>query len=183
MKERGFDPARLDVAAFATQGAQIDGRWRLSKLDRLAQSAAADAPPGEGDVVTWQVRGERRVLRGGQAQVWLHLEAHAALALECQRCLGPVPVPLEVVRSFLFVAGDAEAEQSDAELDDDVLALSRAFDLRQLIEDELLLALPLVPRHGSCPVPLPRHDAEAPNDEPRPNPFAVLRALKDGGVR
>ena len=59
-------------------------------------------------------------------------------------------------------------------------ALTRALDLRELIEDELLLAMPLVPRHEVCPEPLPvRTDEDMPDDAP--NPFAALAALKRPG--
>jgi uncharacterized protein len=62
--------------------------------------------------------------------------------MECQRCLTPVDVPLDVERSFRFVADEATAEALDDECDEDLLALSREFDLRELIEDELLMACP-----------------------------------------
>ncbi len=45
-------------------------------------------------------------------------------------------------RSFRFVADEATAEALDEECDEDLLALSREFDLRELIEDELLMACP-----------------------------------------
>ena len=103
----------------------------------------------------------------------------ARLPLQCQRCLGSVETEVAVQRSLRFVSGENQAAALDADSEDDVLALSRAFDLRDLIEDELILALPLVPVHGSCPEPL-----VAPADDPafeqpaRPNPFASLAALK-----
>ena len=106
-----------------------------------------------------------------------------ALAALRQR-LEPVVVPLRARRSFRFVAGGEDAAaQLDAELDDaldaDVLALPRVLDLHELVEDELLLALPLVPRHEVCPQPL-RAPADAqPLDEPA-HPFAALDALRRG---
>ena len=87
---------------------------------------------------------------------------------------------LAIERSFLFVHGEDAAAQLDTDSEDDVLALTRALDLRELIEDELLLALPLVPRHEVCPTPLlAPADGEAPVDD-KPNPFAALAALKRG---
>ncbi len=60
---------------------------------------------------------------------------------------------------IVFVAGGEEAAAAlDAESDDDVLALESSLDLHALVEDELLLALPLVPRHDECPEPLPVRD-------------------------
>jgi hypothetical protein len=78
-----------------------------------------------------------------------------------------------------FVAGEDAAAALDAESEDDVLALTPALDLRQLIEDELLLALPIVPRHDHCPEPLPRAFADPQGAaSPAENPFAALAALK-----
>ena len=81
-----------------------------------------------------------------------------------------------------FVKGEDAAAALDAEAEDDVLALTPALDLRELIEDELLLALPLVPRHAHCPEPLPRAFVEDPAVDPADNPFAALAVLK-GGLR
>ena len=64
-------------------------------------------------------------------------------------------LPLGVDRRLFFVAGEDAAAALDTESDDDVLALEPFLDLRGLVEDELLLALPLVPRHEVCPEPLP----------------------------
>jgi len=67
--------------------------------------------------------------------------------------------------------------QLDATSEDDVLALTRALNLRELIEDELLLALPLVPMHPVCPTPL-QVEKEGLEVAEEANPFAVLAALK-----
>lgn len=180
MKARDFQPGHLDVAAFAQDGAELTGRWPLAALPRLAASLHPEAAPVAQDEVRWTARGERRQGPGLEKQVWLHLGAQARLALECQRCLRPLDTPIEVERSFRFVAGEDQAAALDAESDDDVLALTRSLDLQTLLEDELLLALPLVPRHGTCPQPLPMSagqvDADA-ADEPA-SPFDALRALK-----
>jgi uncharacterized protein len=180
MTVREFDPFHLDVAAFAKESAVLEGRWSLQRLDRLHAAAHAETRLGDNDEVTWQASGELRRVSGGESQPWLHLKASARVALQCQRCLGPVATPLEVDRRFLFVHGEDAAAQLDADSDDDVLALTRALDLRELVEDELLLALPLVPRHESCPQPLPRPESPALADEVRPNPFAALAAFKRG---
>ena len=178
MKARNRDPLRLDVEAFAKDGDDLSGDWPLSDLLRLCESAHAEARPGGGDRVSWQARGELRPVRGEPPQVWLHVTAQARLNLECQRCLQPVGVALLAQRRFLFAPDEATAAEIDADSEDDVLVLTRALDVRQLVEDELILALPLVPRHDECPQPLV---VPASGDEPleeRPNPFAALAALK-----
>ena len=100
--------------------------------------------------------------------------------MACQRCLAPVSTPASVDRWIRFVTGEAQAEALDAESEDDVLALPRWLDLAELVEDELLLALPIVPRHETCPAPLPMpaQPVEDEEGEARPNPFAVLAQLK-----
>jgi uncharacterized protein len=181
MKTRPIDPRRLDVEVFAKDAGQLEGDWPVPELERLADSAHPEAPPAAGDLAHWEARGESRPVRGGAPETWLHLRATARLALVCQRCLGPVDTSLASERSFLFVGDEETAERLDAENEDDVLAMTRALDLRSLVEDELLLALPIVPRHELCPQPLPmEHGDDAAADE-RPNPFAALAALKRSG--
>ena len=181
MSSRELDPVRLDVAAFAKAAGALAGRWPLLQLDRLTESALADALPATGGEVAWHARGEARAMRGGESQIWLHIGATTDVPLECQRCLKAVDVPLAIERSFLFVHGEDAAAQLDTDSNDDVLALTPTLDLRELIEDELLLALPIVPRHEVCPVPLVAPiDANDVVDE-KPNPFAALAALKRSG--
>jgi uncharacterized protein len=92
-----------------------------------------------------------------------------------------VDVPLDVDRWFRFVADETTAEALDDDSEEDLLALSRDFSLHELIEDELLMALPVVPRHEVCPSEVPMNssdeDFEAANAE-RPNPFAALAGIR-----
>lgn len=178
MKARNRDPLRLDVEAFAKDGDELTGEWPLSALHRLCESAHAESLPGDADQVAWQARGELRPVRGDRPQVWLHVGALARIRLECQRCLQPVEAELQAKRSFQFAPDEVTAAEIDAESEDDVLVLTRALDLKELVEDELILALPLVPRHDSCPQPLVAPEAVDEPLEERPNPFAALAALK-----
>ena len=180
MTAREFDPDRLEVQAFAKEAGQLEGQWPLTQLLRVAESALGGAEERRAVQVVWNAHGEQRVTPGGESQTWLHVKAGTSVSLECQRCLQPMAVNLEVDRSFRFVHGEDAAAQLDADSEDDVLALTRALDLRELIEDELLLALPIVPRHEVCPVPLPVRQND-PLAEEKPNPFAALAVLKRGG--
>ena len=120
-------------------------------------------------------------MTGGEAEVWLHLTATTTVVLQCQRCLQGLDELLQVDRHFRFVRGEAEAARLDEESDDDVLELPPRLDLHELVEDELILALPLVPRHPRCPVPLPLPADTDVAEEPAPNPFAALAALRQRG--
>ena len=178
---RAHDPKRLDVAAFAAAGDELEGRWSVERLPRLTAATLAPADGTARGGVAWQVHGERAALLNAGVQPALAIRADVEVVLECQRCLRPMTVLLEAERSIFFVEGEDAAAALDAESEDDVLALTPALDLEALIEDELLLALPLIPRHGHCPEPLPRpfidQDVAATAAE---NPFAALAALKRG---
>lgn len=172
---RSFDPKRFDVAAFAAGGASSAGEWPIAALARLA-SASSPGPDAADASVHWQATGARAALAGAGQQPMLHLVADGAVSLECQRCLQPLRVRLHVDRRLFFVEGEDAAAALDTDSEDDVLTLEPAIDLRALIEDELLLALPLVPRHEVCPEPLPLREED--DAAPEEHPFAALAALK-----
>ena len=179
MTSRPPDPRKLDVAAFAADAGLLEGRWPLVDCERLGAG-----PRQEGDV-EWSIRGQRTSVVGGEAETWLHLRARARIGLDCQRCLRQVTWDLDVKRSLRFVCGEDAAAALDAQSEDDVLELQRSVDLRDVIEDELLLDLPLVPMHEQCPQPL---SASAGNAEGvaasarDANPFAALAKLKRRGA-
>ncbi len=173
MTTRAHDPRRLDVAAAAATDAELAGRWPLSELARLADGAVGEVD----EPVAWSARFEQRREPGAATQVWLHLQARARVARECQRCLQPVLLALDVDRAFRFALTEDEAAALDADSEDDVLVLARQFDLHELVEDELLLALPIVPKHEQCPAPLSGQAAEELTPE---HPFAALASLKRG---
>ena len=173
-----FQSSRLDVAAFAKARETLEGRDPLQHYARLAR----DLPAPLTDVtVAWQAQGEFRSAADGGIRPALHLRVQADLPLTCQRCMGPVVTPLRVDRHLVFVPDEAAAAELDDESDDDVLELTAALDLHALIEDELLMALPLVPRHDRCPgeVKLSVQDQgfDAAGAE-KAQPFAALAALK-----
>jgi uncharacterized protein len=175
-----FAAQRLDVKAFAEEAATLSGEDLVQKHVRLmaeTQGRGAEGP------VTWSATGEVRNAGHVHPEIWLHLKAHTMLPLTCQRCLSPVEVPVAVERSFRFVDDEEMAAAQDDESEEDVLALSRSFDLIELVEDELLMELPLAPRHETCPEPLPMArdigEAEA-GAEARQHPFALLGKLKIG---
>ncbi len=173
------DPLRLDVAALCAAGQALSGAWPGQALQRLAES---QSPPQDSSLadVAWRCAGRQQAQHVGQAELWLDLDVQAEVWLSCQRCLQPLRQRLDIRQRLQFVRSAAEAEALDEEAEHDVLALPQALDLRELVEDELLLALPLVPRHDTCPEPLlaPGATALAAEIAPRPSPFAALRGFK-----
>jgi uncharacterized protein len=200
MTSPAIDPLRLNVAHFAADALEAEGDWAIAELPRLADSecpvdagsplkARPDAPKppprSAGDLtrrVRWRAAGAHRPV-GGENQVWLHLVADADVVLQCQRCLQPLDEAVHVDRHFRFVADEDTAAALDDEIEDEVLALPKSLNLRDLVEDEMLLALPLVPRHEVCPETIPMQFGDVEIVEEKANPFAslaLLRKDKDG---
>lgn len=177
-----FSPKALDVAAFAAAQGELQGSDALDAFPRLAQECHADAGPVR---VQWQARGLSLTLPAAGPRPGLHLQAQASVPLVCQMCLSPTLTPLTVDRRLAFAADETSAERLDSaeDLPDDldVLALPERANLHELLEDELLMALPLTPRHdGPCPQRLPMQAQSAGFDDAsaRRNPFAELARLK-----
>jgi len=181
---RSIDPHHLNVAAFAQAEGTLEGEWSLASMPRLLRDALPLSADSPAQTVSWSARGSHKAVAGSEAELRLHLQAHTALQLECQRCLQPMTVMLDVRPSLRFVRGEARAEQLDEDSDEDVLALTPTLDLQPLIEDELILALPLVPRHPTCPQPLPMSagEGELEGGAEAEHTFAALASLlRDGG--
>ena len=178
-----WNPRRLDMKAFAQAGDSISGEVPLPGFARLAADVHPDGPT-EHPPIRWKARGEMRAsASGGSPDIWLQLEADALVSLTCQRCLAPVETPLVVDRWFRFVADEAAAEAQDDDCEEDLLALEPRPNLLDVLEDELLMELPLVPMHEVCPASVhvgssasaERRDQDV---SPRKNPFAALAKLK-----
>jgi uncharacterized protein len=158
----------IDSFEFCRQSQQLSGKVAIAEFPRLS----AELTDNRGEL-SWSFAGGRH--ETGSAQ--LTMQVHGEVRLMCQRCLTPYAFPV-VTKSFLVLAhDDGEADEIEARLDDDsidVIVASSALDLMVLVEDEVLLALPLSPRHAHCP---DGAAAAAVNEKPE-SPFAVLKKLK-----
>jgi uncharacterized protein len=173
-----FAPKTLHVAAFAKDGSSQAASQKLAHFPRLMEETAG---LGGEALVDFSVAGHMQADASGMDEPWIHLSANTSLLLTCQRCLGPVDVPVSFDRQFRFVANEELAAIEDEESEEDVLVLSKSFNLLELIEDELLMSMPPAPKHDVCPKPVKLKAADpdfvdAP--EEKTNPFAVLQQLK-----
>jgi len=173
-----YSPSSLPVKAFAQAGDTLDCGLQLSDFNRLREESLG---PVDGVAVNFSAQGEMREDAAGQDEPWVHLHGTTHLTMTCQRCLGPVVVEVRFAHSFRFVANEALAAVEDEESEEDVLVISREFNLQELVEDELLMAVPAVPKHEACPVPVKLAAADPDFEDAgpeKPNPFAVLQQLK-----
>jgi uncharacterized protein len=99
--------------------------------------------------VEWECLSWIDVLPTGQEEYRLKIKALTTIPLTCQRCLDDSLQNIEVNSQFVLLNTQAEVDNFPLENDDeDALLIAYEFNLFELIEDELLLALPLVPKHS-----------------------------------
>lgn len=175
---KNLNPQRLNMQAFAGEGAALVEITPLQNMERLTGELHGLEP---GLAINWRASGELRPRSGAEDDVWLRLEAKASLPLTCQRCMGAVATAVEVDQWYRFVATEDIAMAEDDQSEEDLLVMEPQFDLLAVLEDELLMALPLVPMHETCPVNpvFSAGEAELANQEDaKPHPFAALAQLK-----
>ena len=156
-------PALIDGFEFAAAGATQQGVWAVGDFPRLRDMLASGA--GE---IRYEINGVHDA-RGRPA---LRVRVLGALLLRCQRCLEPMRFEVDTDETLVLAATQAEidAEPADASAPDRLLA-GEEMRVRDLLEDELILALPYAPRHEGCEA-----GAAAGGDE-RISPFAGLRGM------
>ena len=160
----------VDVLGLAATGTVVERQFPIAGFGRL---------------------GDRLAEHGGAARVRLELQMsggtplgvlrlQAGIVQECQRCLRPVRRAVESESRLAFVAREDSPLPADHE---PVVGDPRRVDLAALVEDELLLAVPLIARHApgeECRLPA---QAAARQSEPAPaaqemrRPFAGLKDL------
>lgn len=176
--EQALPTRHLDVRAFARAAGALRGTASLPNFARVAHGCVGG---GAGTSVQWSADGAVRGGADGTPQLMLHLQIDTILSLICQRCLEPVETPVAVDQWFRFVADEETADAQDDDSEEDLLVESAEFDLRELVDDELVLAMPLIPSHAVCPS-APRFSAvDTDFDEAgstKPHAFAALAKLK-----
>ena len=156
---------------FATAGATQEGTLPLSSFPRLQDVLVSNA--GE---VAYVLHG----VRDGRGRPSLQLSVRGTLQLRCQRCLGPLAHHVHAEALLVLAGSQAEidADPTDAESPDRVLG-GKAMPLRELVEDQLILALPFAPRHDRCAAEAGKGREEA-KQQDKVLPFAALKGMMRG---
>ncbi len=164
-------PVQLDPVALADRGRDLAGRVPIASFERLGGALHSHEGEIEARLHFGHDDQGRRILTGSLA---------GALQLECQRCLSPYALPIDLELALILVDSDSEAETLPEELDALVVGERRSMHTVDMLEDDLILALPIVPRCASeahCKPAVELLDSESlesGTDESRQNPFAVL---------
>lgn len=145
----------LDPAMLADRGRTVRGHVDVTRFRRLADMLASTDGRIEAELRFAIDEQQRRVLHG-------HLRGN--LWLTCQRCLTPFALPVDQAVELVMVGSAAEADLLPDEIDAVVIGEQREVHAVDLIEDELILALPLIARCGrgdDCTVAAQLLDADS----------------------
>ena len=137
-------PAVIDTLEFARSAQESSGNVRVSALQRLEDLLYDSAGS-----LSFSLRGGR----DDRNRPLLVVRVTGALHLQCQRCLGLLDYPLELSNTLLVVPAGAQPADDPEDPDaPDTIEANGELDVAALVEDEVLLSLPLAPRHaeGEC---------------------------------
>ncbi len=186
-------PPKTDLKQLARHGESVFGVLPITRMTRLLQELPAQkrltdiaelADAGAGDVaddrgaVWFEFKGSSQ--QGRRARIWLKVQA--VVTLICQRCLGEMQFVVDETVEFELFGSQASADAAQAidEVDPEApepLVVEGLVDLMALVEDQLILAIPYVPKHGQCE-PSKTSAGEPIEVVKRESPFKVLEGLK-----
>ncbi|MEO8188029.1 MAG: YceD family protein [Burkholderiaceae bacterium] len=159
----------IDTFELSRSGRRVEGQVVIAQLPRLAEFVTTSR-----DRLRYDIAG--LIDEDGYPAADLHVEGR--LQLICQRCNASLDFDLDRKARFRFVATEQELNAFPIEDDEiEMIVGSRNMSVYDWVEDEAILSLPLVPRHGECSAPVKTEGD--PSAVTAPNPFAVLLALRD----
>jgi len=158
-------PHSIDPLRLAHQHRLVQGKFALAEMQRIHESLCAT----DGEIFfEWLFsldEAQRPMIRG-----WIK----TTLPMICQRCLQPMQWQIDTTISLMILANEAEEDTLSDEVDALILHTTTV-TMRELVENELILAIPLVPKHEVCPV---NEYAISDDSEAECHPFAALKLLK-----
>ena len=168
MRHPATPPLRhFDPWAYAKNRCRDSGTLPLAETETLRQWTGT-----RDDVVHYTLEGQ--VDKHGQTR--LSGNVRAVLHTECQRCLEPMA--LEVAHDFDYVLiRDQSLEDRVADGSETLICAGDELDLAWFIEEEVLLAMPMIAKHDDCSLPQIGAQDPLPPADAQPNPFAALKDL------
>jgi len=168
-------PSTLDARKAAVRQASVSGVLSPAELPRLRDLLASE---------NGEISAELQFSRDEEYRYLVQVRARATVEVVCQRCLGALQISLASDNTLAFVWTDEQASQLPRELDP-VIAGDEPCNLRELVEDELMLAMPAFSYHDTeqCKQILADYDGSSAvigSEQAKPNPFDVLARLKRG---
>lgn len=171
-----FIPAYADTRKIFLQEGNISGTLSLDRLPRFCKSLANKNGSVSIELKFSLNNAKERLISGS---------LRAEVNVFCQRCLKPLAIALADDVNLALVRNDEASKQLDAALDPWICE-DHKLDLAEMVEEQLILCMPLVSYHdsGDC-VNLKNYvsgahiEEDAASSVSKESPFAVLRSLKD----
>lgn len=175
---RPMSAARSDLVnavELAGRSATLERSFDLGRLPRLVEAGALEGTSAEA----------RLTFGTFEKRTTVEVSVEGSLVLPCQRCLRPCECPLDETALLIVVADDTEEVPGGFE---PVLGDAERLSVTELVEEQMLLGMPLVPMHedddgcldAAAPVTAVEKDSTA---EDKQKPFANLRELLDKSER
>jgi uncharacterized protein len=155
-------PDVIDPLSLAQKSRHLRGEIPLSQLDRVAEALFETQGTAKFELKFGKT--------GRQAVVTGHVDAD--LILQCQYCMGAMSLPVNSEVNLGVVTSVDEALLLPESMEPLLIEVESEIALADIVQDELLLAIPTVPRHPNCQLP---NALEAKTD--KPHPFAGLADL------
>jgi uncharacterized protein len=177
---QGSAQRRFDAFGLVASHGEIAGKVDAFDLDRVQELLGeenGEVPPAD---VAWRIRGVTDAL-GHPA---LDIALDGEVPLECQRCMELFGFPVHQHTTVLLARDEKELEHLDASDEHEVMLAAAPLDALEIVEDELVLSLPYVPRcdRADCVAhdASPRTGEHASDDKGAASAFGALAALKRG---
>lgn len=165
-----YIPEQIDPYRYAEQGLGLTGVLKIKDMHRIGENLRHEDDTAAVNLQFGIDEQGINFLKG-------HLETQ--LTLLCQRCMKPFIY--EIISDFILgIVNNLDEANALPERYEPALTKEGTLALRELIEDEIILNLPIIPRHEpeDCEVKLPLTDSEWEQGKGK-NPFSVLQSLKD----
>jgi uncharacterized protein len=165
-------PLTIDALRTAQKRLDYQGVYTAEQVERLAESVVSVDSDVENSL-SFNIDNQRLAVINGHSDV--------TVTLECQRCSKPFVHQVHISYCFSPVVSDTQAEALPEGYEPIEVDQFGEVDLLAMIEDELILALPVAPVHDSEHCEVSEADmvfGQLPAEAEKPNPFAVLASLK-----
>ena len=167
MKKNTQLPKTIKLFNFAKKEVNLHGEYKISNVPRVSEVARNVEDNLKVNLSFNLENGKTPCVKG---------IIESKIVLDCQRCLDTLDLNLKVLFNLAFVRFESQAEGLDKSFEVYVIGEDEELDTLNLISDEILLSLPMVPSHEfDCSLSV---DKEIKVEKVRKNPFDVLKNIK-----
>jgi len=167
MKKNTQLPKTIKLFNFAKKEVNLHGEYKISNVPRVSEVARNVEDNLKVNLSFNLENGKTPCVKG---------IIESKIVLDCQRCLDTLDLNLKVLFNLAFVRFESQAEGLDKSFELYVIGEDEELDTLNLISDEILLSLPMVPSHEfDCSLSV---DKETKVEKVRKNPFDVLKNIK-----